>query len=131
MIDHLSTYTTNFPAAQKFYDAVLGALGYRRTMDMVAEWDPSHPTARISAYGPGDQAVLWLMEKKEGRPMGHVAFAAKTRADVEAFYKTALANGGKDNGAPGKRAHYHPGYFGAFVLDPDGNNLEAVIHNDK
>ncbi len=58
----------------------------------------------------------------------HVAFVAKTRADVDAFYQASLADGGKDNGAPGLRPHYHVNYYGAFVLDPDGNNIEAVCH---
>ena len=69
-------------------------------------------------------------EAAQGRLTGyhHLAFQAENRAMVDAFHKAALANGGKDNGAPGERTKYHPGYYGAFVLDPDGNNIEAVFH---
>ncbi|MFO0599010.1 MAG: VOC family protein [Myxococcaceae bacterium] len=128
MIDHLSLYTTSYDAAVKFYDAALGALGFVRQRDMVTSWDPAWPTRKMCAYGPKGRPILWLSEKKEQPTTGHIAFSAKDEAGVNAFYEAALKNGGKDNGGPGKREIYHPKYYGAFVLDPDGNNVEAVFH---
>ncbi len=127
MIHHLSTYTTKFEAARAFYDATLKPLGYERMMDMVTEWDPEFPNGRLCAYGEPGKPELWLIEKREARTQGHFAFAAKTKEDVAAFHAAALKAGGKDNGAPGPRAHYSPTYFGAFILDLDGNNIEAVV----
>jgi catechol 2,3-dioxygenase-like lactoylglutathione lyase family enzyme len=130
MIDHLSTYTTDFPAAQRLYDAVTTVLGFARVVDMVATWDQDFPTRRFAAYGPPGKGVLWLIEvrAKDKATPRHLAFAASTRAMVDAFYRAALAAGGKDNGAPGPRPVYHEHYYGAFVFDTDGNNIEAVCH---
>jgi catechol 2,3-dioxygenase-like lactoylglutathione lyase family enzyme len=130
MIDHLSTYATDFPATQRLYDAALAALGYGRVVDLVATWDPSFPTRRMSAYGPQEKPVLWVAEvaASDKATPRHLAFAAASHAAVDAFYRAALGAGGKDNGAPGPRPHYHENYYGAFVLDPDGNNIEAVCH---
>ena len=127
MIHHLSTYTTKFEAARAFYDAALKPLGAERMMDLVTEWDPEFPNGRICAYGPPGKPALWLIEKREARTQAHFAFAAKSKEAVQAFYDAALKAGGKDNGAPGPRAHYSPTYYGAFILDPDGNNIEAVV----
>ena len=128
MIDHLSTYATDFDATIAFYDRALAALGYERNVNMVSEWDPEWPDRRICAYGPGSRPVYWVSEVREAASPRHVAFSARDNAAVDAFYEAALAAGGRDNGAPGPRPHYHPGYYGAFVLDPDGNNVEAVCH---
>ncbi|MFT3708969.1 MAG: VOC family protein [Archangium sp.] len=128
MIDHLSLYTVHFDKAQKFYDAALGALGYERVRNMIATWDAEFPNRRICAYGPKGKAVLWMMEVKVATSTGHTAFVAKDRKAVHDFFEAAIAAGGKDNGGPGPRDQYHPTYYGAFVLDPDGNNVEAVIH---
>lgn len=128
MIDHLSTYATDFVATQKFYDATLGVLGYDRNMNMVAEWDSEFPTRRLCAYGTGQKPTFWLAEVKESASPRHVAFIATDRAAVDAFYGAGLEAGGRDNGKPGERPIYHPGYYGAFLLDPDGNNVEAVHH---
>lgn len=82
---------------------------------------------RVGGYGR-DRPVFWLHERADTGSGRHYAFSAISRAQVDAFHAAALAAGGKDNGAPGLRPHYHPNYYGAFVLDPDGNNIEAVCH---
>lgn len=128
MIDHLTTYATDFAATKSFYDAVLPALGYQLNVETVASWDPEFPTRRLCAYGPGKKPSFWLAEVTEASTPRHVAFAAPDRAAVDAFYAAGLAAGGADNGAPGERPIYHPGYYGGFLLDPDGNNVEAVHH---
>ncbi|MGH8265379.1 MAG: VOC family protein [Steroidobacteraceae bacterium] len=130
MIDHLSSYTTDFPAALRVYDAALKALGYERVVNMVATWDTDFPTRRVAAYGPAGKAALWVIEvpAKDKATPRHLAFAAASKAAVDAFYQAALAAGASDNGAPGPRPIYHEHYYGAFVFDPDGNNIEAVCH---
>jgi len=130
MIDHLSTYTTDFPASQRVYDAALKALGFERVVNMVASWDAAFPTRRMCAYGPPGKPVLWVaeVEAKDKATPRHLAFAATSRHAVDAFHRAALAAGAKDNGAPGLRPVYHANYYGAFVFDPDGNNIEAVCH---
>ena len=125
MIDHLTTYARDFDATRAFYDAVLERLGSKRNVNMVTEWDPQFPTRRICAYGPGERAIFWVAETKEEVSPRHLAFSAQDRAQVDAFYAAGLDVGGRDNGAPGERPHYHAGYYGAFLLDPDGNNVEA------
>ena len=131
MIDHLSFHATDFAASKAFYDAVLPVLGYGLVMEMTATWDPEFPTRRMAAYGPPKQPVLWLIETKTAASPRHVAFAAKDAASVEGFHRAALKAGGKDNGAPGPRPHYSVDYYGAFVVDPDGNNVEAVHHGAR
>ena len=126
MIDHLSYYATDYVASKKFYDAALPALGYEMTTEMVATWDAEFPTRRMCAYGPSKKSVFWLIEVKHPVTPRHIAFQAKSREAVNAFHTAALKVGAKDNGAPGPRPMYHPDYYGAFVFDPDGNNVEAV-----
>ncbi len=120
LIDHIQLVVKDLPAAQRFYSAVLEVLN-------------------IPIGGTGD-GFFWAdelclstaaSEAAQGELTGrnHVAFQAQSRAMVDAFYQTALAHGGKDNGAPGVRP-YHPSYYAAFVLDPDGNNIEAVYHGE-
>ena len=128
MIDHVSTYATDFPATKRFYEQAFAALGYASVMEMTATWNPEWPEQRMIAFGPGQQPVYWVAEVREAASPRHVAFVAKDWAAVDAFHAAALAAGGRDNGAPGPRPQYHPGYYGAFVLDPDGNNVEAVCH---
>ncbi len=130
MIDHLSTYATDYPATVAFYDAVFSPLGYAKNMEMTTEWDPEFPTRRICAFGLGPKPTFWVIEVKAENTATprHVAFVAADRAAVDAFHAAGLAAGAKDHGAPGERPQYHPGYYGAFLLDPDGNNVEAVHH---
>jgi catechol 2,3-dioxygenase-like lactoylglutathione lyase family enzyme len=130
MIDHLSSYTTNYPAAKAFYTAALAALGHSLQTEMVASWDTDFPERRCCAFGT-TRPVFWVIEVKDENAATprHVAFVAADRTAVQAFFDAALAAGGTDHGAPGLRSEYHEHYFGAFILDPDGNNVEAVCHS--
>jgi catechol 2,3-dioxygenase-like lactoylglutathione lyase family enzyme len=128
MIDHLSFYATDYAASKAFYEAVLSPLGHVLVREMTATWDPEFPGRRMCAFGPPGRSCLWLIEVKTPASPRHVALSTKGRKEVDAFHQAALKAGAKDNGAPGERALYHPNYYGAFVLDPDGNNVEAVFH---
>ncbi len=119
LIDHIQLVVKDLAASRRFYEAVGKAVG----VPIGGEFDGFFYLDELgisSADSPAAQGKL------TGRH--HIAFQAQDRAMVDAFHKAGLANGGKDNGAPGERAHYHPGYYAAFLLDPDGNNIEAVFH---
>jgi catechol 2,3-dioxygenase-like lactoylglutathione lyase family enzyme len=124
MIDHTGIGVTDVSRAAMFYDAALGALGLRRVMQM-----PGGEGSDGIGYGI-DYPIFWIDRFHPAAQRYHTAFAASSRAEVNAFYAAALAAGGKDNGAPGPRkmpSSVTPqGYYAAFVLDPDGNNIEAV-----
>jgi catechol 2,3-dioxygenase-like lactoylglutathione lyase family enzyme len=123
MIDHIGFPVSEYARAKAFYARALAPLGYSLVMEVSQQND--HPAAGFGADGKAD---FWIGgEGGLDKPL-HVAIVAKDRATVDAFYKEALAAGGRDNGAPGIRAHYHSNYYGAFVLDPDGHNIEAVCH---
>jgi catechol 2,3-dioxygenase-like lactoylglutathione lyase family enzyme len=133
MIDHLGMPVSDLARATEFYSKALAPLGYGIVMQVSAE-QTGHGAA-VGFGAPGKAAdfqsgkpSFWIGEGE--RPGGHihVAFVAPSRAAVDAFYRAALAAGGKDNGPPGLRPHYHANYYGAFVLDGDGNNIEAVCH---
>lgn len=128
MIDHLSTYATDFEATRRFYEAALKPLGSAVALELVATWDPEFPTRRMAAFGPDGRPVFWVIEQRVASTPRHVAFGARSAEAVKAFHRAALQAGGRDNGAPGPRPQYSAGYFGAYVLDPDGNNVEAVFH---
>jgi catechol 2,3-dioxygenase-like lactoylglutathione lyase family enzyme len=128
MIDHLSTYATDYPATRRFYEAALGALGHVLQNESVATWNADWPAQRMCAFGPPRKPVFWVIEVKAPATPRHLAFTAADRTVVDSFHRAALAAGGRDNGAPGLRPQYHRNYYGAFVLDPDGNNVEAVCH---
>lgn len=120
LVDHIQLVVRDFAASRNFYAAVLAVLEI--------------PVVYTSEdYFWADELVVSSIESPAARgvPTGrhHIAFQAKDRATVDAFYRMALAHGGCDNGAPGERA-YHPGYYAAFVLDPDGNNIEVVFHGE-
>ena len=122
MIDHTGVGVSDMAAAAKIYDAALGALGMRRLMQMKGGADGI-------GYGV-DYPVYWIDRFHPHSTRQHTAFAAKSCAEVDAFHAAALAAGAKDNGAPGLRdtaEGYPPGYYAAFVLDPDDNNIEAVF----
>ena len=118
MIDHLGLAVSNLSRSRAFYEAALAPLGYA----------PILVFDGAVGFGVPPKPDFWLSEGDSGMPALHVAFRAETRALVDAFHRAALAAGGRDNGGPGLRAHYHPNYYGAFVLDPDGHNIEAVCH---
>ena len=127
MIDHAGIAVADWTRSQAFYDAAMGALGARIIMTVPKE----HTGGKnVAGYGR-DKPDFWLTEGGEPGPGRHYAFVARNRAEVDAFYTAAMAAGGKDNGGPGLRPHYHPDYYGAFVLDPDGNNVEAVCHRPE
>ena len=119
LIDHIGVVVKDLAASKFFYSAVFGVLKIPMESDESNFWaDELYIGARDSKQVQGDLT---------GRI--HIAFQAQDRAMVDAFYQAAMAHGGRDNGAPGERA-YHPGYYAAFVLDPDGNNIEAVFHGE-
>ncbi len=126
MFDHISTYAIAYEATKAFYDAALGTLGYSRQAEFVADWDCEFPTRRACAYGRDGHTAFWVIETKQSYTPRHVAFTAKDRAAVQAFYDASVEAGGRDNGAPGPRPIYGEHYYGGFVFDPDGNNVEAV-----
>ncbi len=125
MIDHIGFPVSDYARAKAFYTRALAPLGYSLIMEVTQEERPGESAAGFGADGKPD---LWIGGEGALNKPVHIAIAAKDRATVDAFYKAALAAGGRDNGAPGIRAHYHPNYYGAFVLDPDGHNIEAVCH---
>ena len=123
MLDHIGIGVTDYEKAKAFYDLALAPLGITKVMEVTAA-ETGHADA--AGYG-ADRPVFWFGKTERATPM-HVAFTTKERAAVDAFYKAALAAGGRDNGGPGPRPHYHANYYAAFVLDPDGHNIEAVCH---
>ena len=126
MIDHVGFAVSDYARAKDFYARALAPLGYELVMEVPADQtEQGYPAA---GFGMERKPDFWIGgEGKLEKPV-HVAIVAKGRAAVDAFYQAALAAGGKDNGAPGLRPHYHPDYYAAFVLDPDGHNIEAVCH---
>ena len=124
MLDHIGFAVSNFLGSRKFYEAALEPFGIGVVVEVTAG-----QTGGSSHAGFGDHGkpYFWIGDG-EGMVRGrfHIAFTAKTRADVDAFHRAALAMGGRDNGKPGVRPHYHEHYYAAFVLDPDGHNIEAV-----
>jgi catechol 2,3-dioxygenase-like lactoylglutathione lyase family enzyme len=118
MFDHIGFGVTNLAESKAFLLEALQPLGVSVAME--------------GPYGVGmgqnGKPSLWLYETKEQPAHLHLAFVAQNRRQVDEFYEAALAAGGKDNGAPGLRPHYHPNYYGAFVIGPDGHNVEAVCH---
>ena len=125
-IDHITCTVSDFARAKAFYQHALAPLGIK----LVMEFGPSAGFGKTKpdfwvAVGPASFQTAAQLTRIT--PI-HVAFQASSKADVDAFYQAALAHGAKSFGEPGLRAHYHPGYYGAFVLDPDGHNIEAVFH---
>jgi catechol 2,3-dioxygenase-like lactoylglutathione lyase family enzyme len=121
MIDHLGLRVSDYAKSKRFFESALAPLGYQVVMEF------GGGVAGLVAAGKPD---FWISQGETGGPV-HVAFASLDRATVDAFHKAALAAGGSDHGAPGLRPEYHPNYYGAFVLDPDGNNIEAVCHQPE
>ncbi|MDR3571666.1 MAG: VOC family protein [Candidatus Pacebacteria bacterium] len=116
MLEHVSVPVRNFEKAKAFYLAALKPLGYKLTQDY---------SPQAAGFKQGGHTSFWIAAKKQ-QDTTHIAFRAKSRAEVRAFHKAALKAGGKDNGKPGVRKDYSPDYYAAFVFDPDGNNIEAV-----
>lgn len=128
MIDHTGLKISDPVASRRFYDAALTPLGYRVLMEL-----PGSVTGGrvVFGYGVPPKPDFWVAQGTPETPRVHVAFRARTHAEVDAFYRAAMSAGGRDNGPPGPRPHYHASYYGAFVLDPDGHNIEAVCHTPE
>lgn len=128
MLDHIGFAVSDLTRSRAFYEQALAPLGYGVVMEVTREMTGGHGHI---GFGPPGRPEFWI---GDGAPLAgrlHVAFAAADRAGVDAFYRAALAAGARDNGAPGLRPEYHPTYYGAFVLDPDGHNVEAVTHRPE
>jgi len=131
MIDHVSLAVKNFEQSQAFYDQTLEILGYHPVMSFC------HDGAHLAGYGKNGKPDFWIsFSKKHARPgetIGkaqgfHVAFLAPSVESIHAWHKKCLELGGQDNGAPGPRPQYYPGYYGGFIIDPNGWRIEAAIH---
>ena len=123
MFSHVTIGVNDVDRAVAFYDALFACLGIER----FAQGDG------YAAYGAPESDQVWIMHPFDGKPATvgngtHIAFLARTRAQVDAFHAAALAQDGSDEGAPGLRLHYHPSYYGAYIRDPEGNKLQAVCH---
>jgi catechol 2,3-dioxygenase-like lactoylglutathione lyase family enzyme len=125
VIDHIGMPVSDIARATEFYLEALAPLGIAIVRQVSAE-ESGHGAA--VGFGANQKPFFWIGEGERLGGHVHVAFAASSREAVDAFYRAALAAGGKDNGAPGLRPHYHANYYCAFVLYPDGNNIEAVCH---
>jgi catechol 2,3-dioxygenase-like lactoylglutathione lyase family enzyme len=125
MLDHVGLTVSDFARSRAFYVAALAPLGYTPVMDVTKEQTGGYEGA---GFGVDGKPSFWIGNGAKTSGPIHVAFVAKSRDDVDRFYAAAIAGGARDNGPPGIREHYHPNYYGAFVLDADGNNIEAVCH---
>jgi len=123
MLDHVGLAVKDFERSRAFYEAALAPLGFRLLLE---------PVPGIAGFGAADgKPDFWIGNRDAPQTGVHVAFEAASRERVDAFHAAALEAGGTDNGAPGVRELYHPTYYGAYVLDPDGNNVEAVCHRPE
>ena len=124
ILDHVGLKVTDFDRSLALYQAALGTLGIKLLANFTIGKE------RHAGFGD-TRPTFWLSDGLTTRGTAHIAFRANSRAEVEAFHTVAVSMGGRDNGRPGLRAQYHPDYFGAFVLDPDGHNIEAVCHDPE
>ncbi len=125
MLDHTGLTVSDPLKSKSFYEKALAPIGYQVLMEV-----PKAYTNGLSVFGFGvaPKPDFWMTEGTPNQPRIHIAFRAETRKQVDEFYTAAMKAGGRDNGAPGPRPHYHKDYYGAFVLDPDGHNIEVVCH---
>jgi catechol 2,3-dioxygenase-like lactoylglutathione lyase family enzyme len=125
MFDHIGIVVSDYEKSRAFYRLALAPTGHTRVVQL-----PAGGAGRFESTGfcHEDGSDFWISQGEAVTPPIHMAFRVPTRAAVDAFHKAALAAGGKDNGAPGLRPRYHANYYGAYVLDPDGHNVEAVCH---
>jgi catechol 2,3-dioxygenase-like lactoylglutathione lyase family enzyme len=125
MIDHTGVIVSDFAKSKAFYQQALAPIGYALLKEI-----PAAVTGHtdVAGFGEPPKPDFWISRGTPNTPPIHIAFRVSSRAQVDAFYRAALEAGGTDNGAPGLRPHYHPDYYGAFVKDPDGHNIEAVCH---
>ncbi|WOO79899.1 uncharacterized protein LOC62_02G003412 [Vanrija pseudolonga] len=128
MLDHIGVQVSNYDTAKAFYTAALAPLGSKLIMEIPREHTGG---AGVGGFGSDGKPAFWISDSKKraaGSNDAHVAFSASSTEQVDAFHAAALAAGATCNGKPGPRPQYHPGYYGAFVTDADGNNVEAVFH---
>lgn len=123
MIDHVSVIVSDYAKSRTFYQQALAQTGHSRLVELAVDG-----RAQAAGFCHGDGSDFWISQGAANTPPIHVAFRVSSRAAVDAFHKAGLEAGGRDNGAPGLRPQYHPNYYGAYVLDPDGHNIEAVCH---
>lgn len=121
MLDHIGIDVSDIKKSKEFYSAALKPLGY----EIFMEWE------KWVGFAVNGKPDFWLSAGTQVTPAVHIAFRAENRALVNKFYQEAIAAGGKDNGEPGIREIYHPNYYGAFVIGPDGHNIEAVCHEEE
>jgi catechol 2,3-dioxygenase-like lactoylglutathione lyase family enzyme len=128
MIDHTGVIVSDFEKSKKFYSDALKPIGYTLLLEF-----PSSVTGgtNVAGFGEPSKPDFWIGEGTPNHPRIHVAFRARQRSLVDTFHRAATAAGGKDHGAPGLRPQYHSNYYGAFVLDPDGHNIEVVCHEPE
>ena len=129
MLDHVGFAVSDAEVSKRFYEQALAPLGITLIMSVTPEQTESGGTAH--GFGSDGRPYFWIGDNERVGEGTHIAFTARSRADVDAFYASALDAGGTDNGPPGIRAIYHPNYYGAFVRDPDGLNIEAVCHKPE
>jgi catechol 2,3-dioxygenase-like lactoylglutathione lyase family enzyme len=126
MIDHTGVVVSNLELAKAFYRAALAPIGYQLLFELPGV---AGDGGEFAGFGVPPKPDFWISAGTPNRPPVHVAFRVSERALVDAFYAAAIRAGGRDNGPPGPRPHYHEHYYGAFVLDHDGHNIEVVCHN--
>lgn len=128
MIDHTGVVVSDITKSKAFYEKALAPIGYALIMEF-----PASVTGHtdVAGFGEPPKPDFWISSGAPNKPPVHIAFRVSSREKVDAFYKAAMAAGGVDNGPPGLRPHYHPHYYGAFVLDSDGHNIEAVCHEPE
>lgn len=128
MLDHFGFTASDYNRSRAFFEKALAPLGFAIVMEVGPEETGG---SRHAGFGPPGRPHFWIGDAGAPTSHFHMAFAAENRVAVDAFYAAALTAGASDNGAPGLRPHYHPDYYGAFVLDPDGHNIEAVCHRPE
>lgn len=125
MLDHILFGIKDFEKSKEFYLKALQPIGYSLVMEV------DHHEGKYVGFGKDGKPYFWISSKSPAVTGLHAAFTVDKRETVNLFYESAMEAGGKDNGKPGIRAHYHPNYYGAFVFDLDGNNIEAVCHKPE
>jgi len=125
MLDHIGISVSEYKKSKSFYELALKPIGYKMLYEV-----PKEHTGGLGVCGFGEPSGpdFWISEGTPNQPPIHIAFRVDSQKKVDDFYQSAIEAGGKDNGKPGLRPQYHPNYYGAFVLDPDGHNIEAVFH---
>ena len=129
MLDHVGFAVADAERSRRFYQRALEPLGITLIMSVTPDQTEAGGTAH--GFGSDGKPYFWIGDNERVGEGAHIAFTAESRAKVDEFYQAALAAGGRDNGAPGLRPQYHPNYYGAFVFDPDGTNIEAVCHRPE